>query len=60
MSTIKSFKKKFGSRAGPMFYLGPNYFQNYYQTILVGFKISLYIHTAWYRIKKILKYQSKM
>ena len=55
MNTIRVSRKKFGSRSGPMFYLGPNYLQNYYQTILLGFKISLDIHTAWYRIENLQK-----
>ena len=38
-----------------MFYLGPNYFQNYFQTILLGFEISLDILSALYRIKNLQK-----
>ena len=55
MNTIIVSRKQFGSRSGPMFYLGPNYFQNYFQTILLGFEISLDILTALYRIKKLQK-----
>ena len=29
MNTIRVSRKKFGSRSGPMFYLGLNYLQNY-------------------------------
>ena len=42
MNTTRVSRKSLGQDQGSMFYLGPNHLQNYYKTILVGFKISGY------------------